>query len=172
MSSFAAASLVIGALLLVGVPILWLIFRSGVDPASNAQSAREFERRLRAPDFLALERSIGVPLPPAVTLLYGDHPLVLGDGWRIAVANEGQGSPDSYLACFQPADLRSLRALGGGDARWLAFANDGTGDEYLVDLRQSDPDVIYLRHETGERFPLGVTLAQFIGLPRRVVGAG
>ena len=64
MSSFAAAALVIGLLALVGGPILWLIFRSGVPtPAERAAETREFERRLLNPDFAALERALGRPLP-------------------------------------------------------------------------------------------------------------
>jgi hypothetical protein len=169
MSGLAAASLVIGFLVIVGVPILWLIFRSGVDPAANIAATREFERKLLNPNFAALEAAIGAPLPLAVLPLYRSRELLLGYGWRFSVANDGQTSSDSTIAFFQPAEVASLRDLGDGDTCWFAFANDGTGDEYLVDLKLPDPEVIYLQHETGKQFRLGVTLAQFLAQPRQPV---
>lgn len=71
MSSLAAATIVIGFLVLVGAPILWLIFRSGVPhPAEQAVADREFIRQLENPDFAGLEVLLGRPLPPVVSLLY------------------------------------------------------------------------------------------------------
>ncbi len=56
MSSLAAATLVIGVLLLVGVPILWLIFNSGtLTPVERDAATREFEFQLQHPEFAALE---------------------------------------------------------------------------------------------------------------------
>ncbi len=171
MSSLAAAALVIGLLVLIGVPALWLIFRSGPDTAANREASRAFEHKLRNPELAALEAEMGAPLAAAVAQLYQDHALLLGDGWLIAIANAGQQSDECHVAYFQPAALDSLRDLGDGRACWLAFANDGTGDEYLVDLRQADPPVIYLQHETGQTFELAVSLARFLGLPRRPVAS-
>lgn len=171
MSSFAAASLVIGLLALIGVPALWLIFRSGPDTAANREASRAFAHKLRNPELAALEAEIGAPLSAAVARLYRDHALLLGDGWFIAIANAGQHSDECHIAYFQPAAPDSLRDLGEGGACWLAFANDGSGDEYLVDLREADPAVLYLQHETGRTFELAATLAQFLELPRRSIAS-
>ena len=65
-SLLAAASLVIGLLLLIGVPTLWLIFRSGPDTAANREASRAFEHKLRNPELVALEAEIGAPLAAAV----------------------------------------------------------------------------------------------------------
>ena len=178
MSSLAAASLVIGLLVLVGGPILWLIFRSGApNPAEQALASREFVRQLENPDFASLEAQVRCRLPSAVPELYADGALILGQDWYVDLPNSGQDRPgqdspgqdssESYVAYFQPALPASLRDLGGGQSAWLAFGNDGAGDEYLVDLRQPDPRVIYLQHDTGRQFELAATLAEFLRLPRR-----
>ena len=168
MSSLAAGALVIGVLTLVGVPILWLIFRSGPPyPAKQAADAVEFERRLGNPEFAAVEKAAGCALPNAVRLLYADLELVLGQDWHIACENPGQQQDGCHIAYFQPVAPASLRSLRDGDGAWLAFANDGAGDEYLVDLREREPEVVYLQHDSGEAFGLRTTLGDFLRLPRR-----
>jgi hypothetical protein len=171
MSSFAAGALVIGFLVLVGVPILWLILRSGSpNPADQAAANREFTDQLQNPDFAALETQLKSQLPAAVTLLYADRDLLLGQNWHVSLPNPGQRAAESYVAYFQPALPASLRDMGDGRGEWLAFGNDGAGDEYLVDLRKADPPVVYLQHDTGREFELAATLAEFVRLPRRQEG--
>lgn len=168
MSSLAAASLVIGFLVLVGGPILWRIFRSGAPhPAAQAVADREFVRQLENPDFAALEVLLGCQLPRAVLSLYADRNLILGQNWYVDLPNPGQGSSESYVAYFQPAVPASLRDLGDGRAGSLAFGNDGAGDEYLVDLRKANPPVVYLQHDSGRQYELAANLAEFLQLPRR-----
>ena len=53
-----------------------------------------------------------------------------------------------------------------GTDGYYAFANDGTDDKYLIDPRQSDPDVLYYEHETTKIRPVGATLSQFIAARR------
>ena len=55
--------------------------------------------------------------------------------------------------------------LVGVPVLWLIRRN-GAGDEYLVDLRQPDPRVVYLQHDSGRQFELAATLAEFLRLPR------
>ncbi len=79
MSSLAAATLVIGVLLLVGVPILWLIFNSGtLTPVERDAATREFEFQLQHPEFAALEAHIGRRIPPALMALYANRELLTG----------------------------------------------------------------------------------------------
>jgi hypothetical protein len=170
MSSLAAATLVVGSLLLVGVPVIWLIFRSGTASAADRQAAeRAFEHALVNPDFAALERQAGAILPTALRTLYADRALLLPQDWQVALPNPGQRNHNCYIAYWQPATPNSLRDLAEHGRCMLAIANNGAGDEYLVDLTVADPPVIYLQHDSGRTFILPVTLAQFLELPRKQV---
>jgi hypothetical protein len=42
----------------------------------------------------------------------------------------------------------------------------GASDQFLVNPREADPEVLYHFHETGEFFRLGVTLSDFLKAPR------
>ena len=42
----------------------------------------------------------------------------------------------------------------------------GAGDQFLVNPREADPEVLYHFHETSEFFGLGVTLSDFLKAPR------
>jgi hypothetical protein len=124
MPGWMAASIVVGFLVLVGVPILWLIFRSGYAPDPDA--AERFRQRQRTPDF------------------------------------------DLFRRRFEPVDAEHLNGVvWPGTEGYYAFANNGAGDKYLIDPRQSDPDVIYYEHETGKTRPVGATLSRFITVPPR-----
>ena len=161
----------IGVLLLVGVPILWLIFNSGtLTPVERDAATREFEFQLQHREFAALEAHIGRRIPPALMALYANRELLTGQSWMIAMANPGKRSHESHIAFFQPATLASMRATPAGPSTTLAFANDGLGNEYCVDLMHDDATISYVQHETGRQFDLEVSIGQFLQLPRRQLG--
>ena len=56
-----------------------------------------------------------------------------------------------------------------GTESYYAFANDGSGDQYLIDPHAGDPQVLYYEHETKQTRPVGASLSQFIAA-RRVYG--
>ena len=53
-----------------------------------------------------------------------------------------------------------------GTKGYYAFANDGSGDMYLIDPRAADPDVLYYEHETAKTRPVGATLSRFVAARR------
>ncbi len=69
----------------------------------------------------------------------------------------------------------SSRAISKTCWRWpgceglFPIANNGAGDEFLIDLRDPDPEVLYHLHETGEKRGTGARLSAFVSAPRRPV---
>ena len=162
MPSWMAASLVIGILALVGVPALWLVFRSGYAPDPGANE--RFRERQRHPDFDLFRRQFGCEPPPALRALFAEQALFTDDGDTFEVVLPGrEGETRWSVAWIEPMDAEHLRGVvWPGTEGYYAFANDGSGDKYLIDPRESDPTVLYYEHETARTRPVGVTLSHFI----------
>ena len=94
----------------------------------------------------------------------------MSDSILIGVPNPVDGGDECYVAWFQPGDVENVGAAWPGCEGLFPIADIGTGDQFLVDLRQADPDVIYHLHETGERRQIGVTLSQFLAVPESRAG--
>lgn len=166
MPGWMAASLVIGILLLVGIPALWLIFRSGYEAKPDATG--RFRERLRAPNFDLFRRRFGCEPPQALRALLADPSLLTDTGDSFEVVLPGpEGDTRWFVAWIEPIDAEHLSGVAWpGTEGYYAFANDGSGDEYLIDPRESDPDVFYYEHETGKTRPVGATLSRFVAAPR------
>ena len=166
MPSWMAASLVIGILVLVGVPALWLVFRSGYAPAPEA--TERFRERLRTPDFDLFRRRFGCEPPQALKALLADASLLTDTGGGFEVVLPGrEGDSRWFVAWVEPMDAEHLSGVvWPGTEGHYAFANDGAGDTYLIDPRESDPTVLYYEHETAKTRPVGATLSRFIAAPR------
>lgn len=135
--------------------------------AEDAAIAAELERRLRSPDLAAIEKHLGHPLPRSLHALYADQELVLSDDVLIGVPNPVEKDSECYVAWFEPGDLQNLLAQ-----RWPGCEGlfpIATGDEFLVELRDPDPEVLYHLHETGEKRGTGARLSAFVSAPRRPV---
>jgi hypothetical protein len=135
---------------------------------ANAAS-EQFARRLASPDLAGLERHLGHALPASFRAMYQDRELILSDDVLIDVPNPLEGDEECYVAWFQPADVESVGEVPPDCDGLFPIADNGAGDKFLVDLRQTDPEVIYYLHETGERKGIGVTLSAFLRAPRRPV---
>jgi len=101
--------------------------------------------------------------------MYQEPDLILSDDLLIAVPNPLQTAGECHIAWFQPADVENLRMVWPGCEGLFPIANNGAGDQFLVDLREADPEVIYYLHETGEHRGIGVTLSAFLAAPRKPV---
>jgi hypothetical protein len=99
--------------------------------------------------------------------MYQDHKLIMSDDVLIGVPNPIGKEDECYICWFQPADVQNLDDAWPGCEGLFPIANNGAGDQFLVDLRQADPEIIYHLHETGERRGIGVTLSAFLAAPRR-----
>ena len=161
-----AASLVIGILAVVGVPALWLVFRSGYEPTPDA--TERFRARQRSPDYDLFRRRFGCEPPRALTTLLADPSLLTSAGETFEVVLPGpHGDTRWFVAWVEPIDAEHLGgAVWPGTEGYYDFANDGSGDKYLIDPRESDPQVFYYEHETARTRPVGATLSRFIAAPR------
>jgi hypothetical protein len=170
MSQNAAIALTVG-LIAVGAAIMfWLMSRSERKQRARAAAASEkFEKRLASPDLDGLERHLGHALPASFCAMYQDRDLIMSDNILIGVPNPLENDDECYVAWFQPADTENIGAAWPGCDGLFPIADDGAGDQFLVDLRQPDPEVIYHLHETAERRGLGVSLSAFLAAPRRPV---
>ena len=167
MSTIAAISLTVG-LVAVGFAVLsWLASRAQrKQRVEGSLVAERFRKRMESPDLAGLERQIGRPLSPSLRALYADRELVISKDIVLAVPNPLEGSKDSYIAWFEPADAEALRSPRQGGDGLFPFANNGAGDQFLVDPKQADPEVVYYLHETAEKMSLGIPLSAFIAAAR------
>ena len=170
MSRFAAVVLTIIPGVAGFILLTWLSGRRDKRRRTkSALAAEKYLKRLGSPDFEGMERHLGHRLPESFYALYGDTDLVRSEDLLIAVPNPLERSEDSYIAFFQPADRETLDDPWPGCEGLFPFANNGAGDQFLVNLGQPDPEVVYYLHETGEKGSLGVPLSAFIAAPRRPV---
>ena len=102
--------------------------------------------------------------------MYRDRQLIMSDNILIGVPNPVDGG-DQFSRGLVPAfgDVENVGAAWRGCEGLFPIADNGSGNQFLVDLRQADPDVIYHLHETGQRRQIGVTLSQFLAAARRPV---
>ncbi len=135
--------------------------------ATAAAAAERFKTRLMNPDFAALEKHFRTSLPASFRAMYQHLELINSDDLLIGVPNPVEKSDECYVAWFIPADVESTRSSWPGCEGLFPFADNGAGDQFLVDLRQSDPEVIYYTHENAKSKSLGVSLSTFLAAPRR-----
>ena len=162
MPSWMAAAIVIGFLVVFGVPVIWLIFRSGHSPAADA--TLRFQERQRHPDRDLFRRHFGCEPPQALRELLQDASA--HDGFDVVLPNP-EGDTRWSVAWVEPMDAEHLNGtVWPGTEGYYAFANDGSGDKYLIDPRAADPDVLYYEHETARIRPVGATMSRFIAARR------
>ena len=170
MSQTAAIALTVGLITVGSAIMFWLQLRSERKArATAAVASNRFKQRLASPDLDGLERHLGHPLPASVRAMYQDRDLIMSDNILIGVPNPLENDNECYVAWFEPADVENIGAAWPGCDSLFPIADNGAGDQFLVDLRQADPEVIYHLHETGERRGLGVGLSAFLAAPRRPV---
>lgn len=139
---------------LVLLPIALLLLRDRFDKPSPQQirdAQNQLAKRLKCPEFEALERHYCCEFPECVKQLYSDMPELLQEEFEVADPDHRLREETLYVAFYQPADLQTVEEMWPGNSNYFAFANDGCGDEYLIDPNESDPAVLLHNHETGEK---------------------
>lgn len=91
----------------------------------------------------------------------------MSDDLLVGIANPIEDDSECFVAWFYPGDMENLDRASPESDGLFPFANNGSGDQFLVALSQVDPEVIYHSHQSGERRGLGVTLSAFLAAPRR-----
>jgi hypothetical protein len=169
MSSFQAAALVIGLLVLIGGPALWWVFTSGVSPQQNRLTAAQFRQRQMRPDFEAFQRHFGVAAPEPLKSLFSDPAVFMTDRDDFdVVLPAGSGATRRWpVAWINPIDHQQLAEPSWPGTEGLyAFAGCGTGDRYLIDPKDSDPEIFYYQHESAKKLAVGVRLSEFASAQR------
>jgi hypothetical protein len=149
--------------IVIVLPLLWLRHlrraRQTRDKKSRQKQRAAFEHRQLHPDYAAFAAHYGCEPPPPLRRLYEDRETVLADNFEVIVPS---GDP-YFVAWFEPMNEPEWPDLDG----FYSFANDGCGNQFLINPRESDPEVFFNDHETGERESLGLRLSQFLVAPRK-----
>ena len=171
MPDIAAIALVVALVTGGSAAILWFQARSERKrKAAGALAAAEFERRQSSPNLGEVEKHLGHALPRSLHALYQDKALALSSDVLIGVPNPATGEDECYVAWFEPGDLDNFTSNPWPGCEGLfCIGNNGAGDQFLVDPREEDPEVIYYLHESARKRAIGTRLSAFISAPRRPV---
>ena len=168
MSDFQATALVVG--LIVGffvVLTLWRKFNKG-SLEKNKATAERFRKRQRNPNFDAFRKHFACDLPQALGSLFAEQEIFSNDKDMFdVVIPSGKSERRWFVAWIEPVDEEHFKSCRWpGTEGFYAFANNGAGDQYLIDPKQEDPEVFYYEHETAKKKSVGVTLSQFVSAKR------
>ncbi len=128
--------------------------------------SRRCKERLQHPDFAAVERHFGHPLPACVQTLYANQQELMRGDFLVAASIDAAPETRWYIGFYMPADEESLRDAWPGLEKYFAFADDGSGDRYLIDPKEEDPPVLFHDHETGEISHVCDQFTEFMKWPR------
>ncbi len=158
----------------IGMPVALLLARDWFTRPSKKkieEYSRQFTERLQHPDFPAVEKHFGRPLPTCVQALYADRQELLRGDFEVAAVRDAAPEHRWYVAFYQPADGQSAKDTWPGLEKYFAFADDGCGNGYLVDPKEEDPAVLFHDHETGELSGVCDRFTEFMRWPRMEVRA-
>ena len=162
---FTVAALAIG--------FLWLmdkLFRRPMSKAEVEEQSRRFRQRLLAPDFPAAEAHFRAVLPDALKRLYADENELLRSDkgeFEVLIVDKNGVTEPWYVAIYVPIDAQSLKETWPGCEAYLAFADDGCGNGYLIKPGTADPPVVFHDHESGEVVEVSPSLSAFLAAPKR-----
>lgn len=157
------------ALTYIAFPVSMLLARDWLERPSKQQldeHARRFQHRLHHPDFAAVRAHFGRPLPACVASLYDDSQELNRTDFDVAPLEDAAEEDRWYIAYYQPADGESVSFAWPDVKKYFAFADDGFGNGYLIDPIESDPEVLFHDHETGELLRVCDRFTEFMNWPR------
>ena len=149
----------------IGTFITWRwIFSSGPSEVDIKEHNERFRTRQLNPDSEAFRQKYGVNPPESLKELYRRTEIFSPD-WdslKSVVTDETGMERTFYFAWIEPMDKEFLnKPPWPGTEGCFSFANDGAGDQYLIDPKQTDPEVFYYQHESARKTGTGVKLSQF-----------
>lgn len=156
----------------IALPVALLFARDWLTRPSKKKIetySRQFIHRLQHPDFAAVAKHFGHPLPECVRALYADKEELMRSNFAIAASVAVPEEERWYVADYQPADGPSVQDTWPGLEKYFAFSDDGTGNRYLIDPAESDPPVLFHDHETGELSRVCDHFTEFMRWPRMKV---
>jgi hypothetical protein len=122
--------------------------------------------RLQTPDFAAVERHFGHPLPECLLALHADKQELMRSDFFVARTEDDADNECWEIAYYQPVDERSVRNPSPGREGYFAFAIDGIGNDYLIDPKEDDPAVLFRDDVTGEVTGVCDRFTEFMKWPR------
>src|SRR5438552_8882217 len=152
MSTFSAVALTVSLIVLGSALVFILEHRAKVH---RREDSRRYEQSLDNPAFDVLEQHFKHPLPASLKKLYSNKDLIHKTDILVAVPNPIEKEKECHIAFFEPATAPHAASPSPSCEGLFAFANNGAGDQFLVDPRQADPEVIYYLHDTGEKNAIG-----------------
>jgi hypothetical protein len=157
----------VGIFIILPFLILWIrdkLFSRPPTPEEAQANAERFQKRLASPDLDAVAKHFDCRLPHALRDLYNNpKELALSD---VEVLPPDGGDP-IYICFYNPADADSLQSPWPGCEKHFAFADDGCGNELLVDPTLDDPPVLWHDHETGEIETVAPSMSEFMKWKRQ-----
>lgn len=157
------------AAIFLGLPLALLIARDWFSRPSKEkieEYSRQFTQRLQNPDFAAVEKHFGCPLPDCVKALYANTQELTRGDFEVAPSADVSEEERWYVAFYLPADEQSVRDTWPGLEKYFVFADDGSGNGYLIDPRENDPPVLFHDHEGGKFSPVCNRFTEFMRWPR------
>jgi len=156
----------------LGLPLLfvWLndkIFHRTLSKKEQDEYAKRFCERLLNPDFAALEAHFGCPMPKELKELYAKKEEIQRGDFEVLTRNSDGVAVTWTVAFYEPADLESLRDAWPDCKEFFAFANDGCGNDYLIDPQKLELEVLFYDHDGGEFTNLGLSLAEFVAVSQK-----
>jgi hypothetical protein len=148
------ASVLMIALIFVGVPVLILLVRVRMRRAGR--ESPKTHARLLQPDWACVERHLRRRVPRALRDVYADHTLV--------TARDLPYSTDHSIGSFEPLDEQAMAdATGWLGFEAVAFATTDAGDMIYLRPGVSEADIVYLtRHDGGDTEILAAKLEELL----------
>jgi hypothetical protein len=162
--------LVIGILLVRDRYRAWKMRKT---PEQVAAERQDLLRRLRNPEWAAIEHALGRPVPDMLKQLYADPAWTSGEEFRVfSPFDETESADERSTIVLSPATVESLARLESIDMEVFQFGTDQFGDPYGVQLFElADGDgAIYLHMLDGDSvIRVADSLADFLRWPRQRV---
>jgi hypothetical protein len=139
-------------------------------PEQLAAERQDLIERLRRPEWPAIERAIGRPVPKVLRDLYEDPEWLSGQEFRVISPFLAAESEEHARVTLSPATADSLATLGSISVDVFQFATDEFGNPYGVQLFEaSDGDgAVFLHMLDGDCVErIADSLAEFRRWPRQ-----
>jgi hypothetical protein len=131
--------------------------------AEQAVADERYEKGLRQPDHTAFVARYGCPAPPALRQLYESSDRDLEGDFEVKL---GAFPKPFFVAYFMGIAEENMSLVWPGMEGYFPFASDGSGNRYLVNPRETDPNVYFYDHERQKAESLEISLSQFLAVKR------
>lgn len=155
--------------ILVAIPgaLLYANYRM---TASTKKETEEYQRKIREstanPDFDGFEAHYGYPLPAPLRELYRRSEEVGREDFHVAPSEESPKDERRFIAFYNVLGSVHWNISRPGCERLHQFADDGSGNGYLIDPSHEDPAVMLRSAQTGRIKKICDSLAEFMRWPR------